>query len=250
MTTATTTRVANLTELAQLEGQILGTSSWITIPQDRINTFADATDDHQWIHVDPERAKAESPFGGPIAHGYLTLSLIIRCGGSVESRQRYHGRQLWPQQGALHQSRACRRSRAPERHLAEGRASAQGRPADHRRRPDRTRRLRTSRCRRRDRIPILRVTIEPSSLPQQRAGIAPYGLPAGVPVTIAPIPESRGRDAASRMHGGDPDDYQRHKYTSPKYTSPEPAHFKSAVQAKRSTPLAPIKRKADSPFPV
>ncbi|SEB92354.1 Acyl dehydratase [Rhodococcus pyridinivorans] len=77
MTTATTTSVANLTELAQLEGQILGTSSWITIPQDRINTFADATDDHQWIHVDPERAKAESPFGGPIAHGYLTLSLII-----------------------------------------------------------------------------------------------------------------------------------------------------------------------------
>ncbi|EKT84827.1 nodulation protein [Rhodococcus opacus M213] len=77
MTTATTTRVATLADLAALEGQSLGTSSWIDIPQQRINTFADATDDHQWIHVDPERAKAESPFGGPIAHGYLTLSLII-----------------------------------------------------------------------------------------------------------------------------------------------------------------------------
>ena len=47
------------------------------MPQERINIFADATEDHQWIHVDPERAKAESPFGGPIAHGYLTLSLIV-----------------------------------------------------------------------------------------------------------------------------------------------------------------------------
>lgn len=77
MTTATTTRVATLADLAALEGTSLGTSSWIDIPQQRIDTFADATDDHQWIHVDPERARAESPFGGPIAHGYLTLSLII-----------------------------------------------------------------------------------------------------------------------------------------------------------------------------
>ncbi|MDA3623893.1 p-hydroxycinnamoyl-CoA hydratase [Saccharopolyspora oryzae] len=72
-----TTRVATLSDLKPLEGRHLGTSSWIEVPQDRINTFADATDDHQWIHVDPERARAESPFGGPIAHGYLTLSLII-----------------------------------------------------------------------------------------------------------------------------------------------------------------------------
>ncbi|WP_280401101.1 p-hydroxycinnamoyl-CoA hydratase [Nocardia carnea] len=73
----TTTHVATLADLVALEGQSLGTSSWIEIPQHRIATFADATGDHQWIHVDPERAKAESPFGGPIAHGYLTLSLII-----------------------------------------------------------------------------------------------------------------------------------------------------------------------------
>lgn len=72
-----TTRVATLAELKSLEGTELGTSSWIEVAQPRIDTFADATDDHQWIHVDPERAKARSPFGGPIAHGYLTLSLII-----------------------------------------------------------------------------------------------------------------------------------------------------------------------------
>ncbi|RKT86977.1 Acyl dehydratase [Saccharopolyspora antimicrobica] len=72
-----TTRVAALADLKPLEGKPLGTSSWIEVPQDRINMFADATDDHQWIHVDPERARAESPFGEPIAHGYLTLSLII-----------------------------------------------------------------------------------------------------------------------------------------------------------------------------
>jgi acyl dehydratase len=73
MTTTTTT----LSELPALKGSELGTSDWIEVAQDRVNLFADATDDHQWIHVDAERAKAESPFGGPIAHGYLTLSLLI-----------------------------------------------------------------------------------------------------------------------------------------------------------------------------
>ncbi|MBY6685649.1 MaoC family dehydratase [Rhodococcus sp. BP-149] len=72
-----TTRIATLAELKSLVGTELGTSSWIDVPQQRIDTFADATDDHQWIHVDPVRAAAESPFGGPVAHGYLTLSLII-----------------------------------------------------------------------------------------------------------------------------------------------------------------------------
>jgi acyl dehydratase len=71
---STTTTIA---ELPGLTGQELGTSDWFEVTQERVDTFADATDDHQWIHVDVERAKAESPFGGPIAHGYLTLSLII-----------------------------------------------------------------------------------------------------------------------------------------------------------------------------
>jgi acyl dehydratase len=72
--TATTTTLA---ELPALKGTELGTSDWVEVTQDRVNTFADATDDHQWIHVDVERAKSESPFGGPIGHGYLTLSLLI-----------------------------------------------------------------------------------------------------------------------------------------------------------------------------
>lgn len=58
-------------------GKTLGTSDWVDITQQRVNQFADATDDHQWIHVDPERAK-DGPFGATIAHGYLTLSLISR----------------------------------------------------------------------------------------------------------------------------------------------------------------------------
>ena len=70
----TTTTMA---ELPSLKGQELGSSEWIEVRQDRVNTFADATDDHQWIHVDVDRAKRESPFKGPIAHGYLTLSLLI-----------------------------------------------------------------------------------------------------------------------------------------------------------------------------
>jgi len=62
-------------ELKGAEGQSLGTSEWLEITQDRINLFADATGDHQWIHVDPERAK-DGPFGVCIAHGYLTQSLV------------------------------------------------------------------------------------------------------------------------------------------------------------------------------
>ncbi|MFI8595514.1 MaoC family dehydratase [Microbacterium sp. NPDC078428] len=70
-----TTTVA-FADLQTLVGTDLGYTDWFEITQDRINTFADATDDHQWIHVDPERAK-EGPFGAPIAHGFLTLSLFI-----------------------------------------------------------------------------------------------------------------------------------------------------------------------------
>jgi acyl dehydratase len=62
--------------LRKLAGTDLGVSDWLTINQDRVDTFADASDDHQWIHVDPDRART-GPFGGTIAHGYLTLALII-----------------------------------------------------------------------------------------------------------------------------------------------------------------------------
>jgi acyl dehydratase len=63
-------------EVKNLIGTNLGHSAWREITQEQINTFAEATDDHQWIHTDPERAK-DGPFGAPIAHGFLTLSLLI-----------------------------------------------------------------------------------------------------------------------------------------------------------------------------
>jgi acyl dehydratase len=68
-------RVVAITELESCTGQELGVSDWHPVTQEEINTFAAATHDHQWIHVDPERAKKESPFGTTIAHGYYTLSL-------------------------------------------------------------------------------------------------------------------------------------------------------------------------------
>ncbi|MCW2684543.1 MAG: Enoyl-CoA hydratase [Blastococcus sp.] len=79
---STTTTMAGLPALTGTE---LGTSEWVEVTQERVNLFADATGDHQWIHVDVERATAESPFGGPIAHGYLTLSLVIPMWSEVLS---------------------------------------------------------------------------------------------------------------------------------------------------------------------
>lgn len=76
------TTAHGLDELKSLGGADLGRTGWREVTQNRVNTFADATDDHQWIHTDPEKAK-EGPFGGPIAHGYLTLSLIIPLFGEL-----------------------------------------------------------------------------------------------------------------------------------------------------------------------
>ncbi|KOS56721.1 MaoC family dehydratase [Rhodococcus rhodochrous] len=75
----------NADEILAAVGEELGTSEWVDITQERVNTFADATGDHQWIHVDVERAHAESPFGGPIAHGYLSLSLLPMLGWQIYS---------------------------------------------------------------------------------------------------------------------------------------------------------------------
>ena len=71
------TTITGIDQLKETEGQELGTSDWHEVTQKDIDTFADVTGDHQWIHVDPERAK-ETPFGGTIAHGYYTLSLAPR----------------------------------------------------------------------------------------------------------------------------------------------------------------------------
>jgi acyl dehydratase len=76
------TRLQGIEGLKAHVGQHLGYSDWHEVTQDQVNRFADATLDHQWIHVDPERAKS-GPFGGPIAHGYLTLSLGPHLLGQV-----------------------------------------------------------------------------------------------------------------------------------------------------------------------
>jgi acyl dehydratase len=68
--------IGSIDEALQLIGQELGVSDWTGIDQKRIDAFADVTGDHQWIHVDPDRARAESPYGATMAHGFLTLSLI------------------------------------------------------------------------------------------------------------------------------------------------------------------------------
>ncbi|MDI3330221.1 MAG: MaoC family dehydratase [Micrococcus sp.] len=74
--TITPRTVVSFEEAKALAGQDLGVTEWREVTQEMVNTFADATDDQQWIHVDPERAK-DGPFGAPIAHGFLTLSMII-----------------------------------------------------------------------------------------------------------------------------------------------------------------------------
>ena len=78
-------RTVHYNDLAALAGQEIGVSDWLTIDQDRVNMFADATGDHQWIHVDVEKAKQF--MGGTIAHGYLTLSLIPFLGSQIMSME-------------------------------------------------------------------------------------------------------------------------------------------------------------------
>jgi acyl dehydratase len=76
-------KIVTFEELPALAGQEIGVSDWVEIDQDRIDKFADATGDHQWIHLDVERAKKEMPGGKTIAHGYLTLSLIPWLAGNL-----------------------------------------------------------------------------------------------------------------------------------------------------------------------
>ncbi len=75
--------MVSIEEFIALQGKPLGHSGWLLIDQDRINAFADVTEDHQFIHVDPKRAALDSPFGGTIAHGFLTLSLLSYLGSQV-----------------------------------------------------------------------------------------------------------------------------------------------------------------------
>ena len=117
----------DLDQLAAAVGEELGTSDWIEVDQDRVNLFADATDDHQWIHVDEERAK-DGPFGGTIAHGYLTRRLIPALSSThLQRRDRRAAAQLRAQQGALPQPGQGRRAGPRPRHA--GRARPTCRPA-------------------------------------------------------------------------------------------------------------------------
>jgi len=75
------TRFAGIADAKTMLGQEIGVSDWMLIDQERVNGFAQVTGDQQWIHVDVERAGRESPFGGPIAHGYLTVSLLAKFAG-------------------------------------------------------------------------------------------------------------------------------------------------------------------------
>lgn len=77
--------IASVEELKSLVGQEVAVSDWVLISQERVNLFAEATGDHQWIHIDVERSRKESPYGGTIAHGFLTLSLLPMLMESVIS---------------------------------------------------------------------------------------------------------------------------------------------------------------------
>ena len=86
---------AVLAQLQQQVGQEIHVSDWVEVGQDRIDAFADATGDHQWIHVDVERAARESPYGAPIAHGFLTLSMLpMLTSAGTTDRPRYPGVKL------------------------------------------------------------------------------------------------------------------------------------------------------------
>ena len=118
-------------ELKTLVGEHLGYSEWTEITQGQVNLFAEATGDHQWIHVDPERAIKESPFGGPIAHGYLTLSLgpVLLPQVAITTGFKM-GVNYGMQQGEVHVA-GSGRSQTPSRREAAGRRRHPRGPADH-----------------------------------------------------------------------------------------------------------------------
>ncbi len=95
----------DVSTLEQFVGQELGVSDWLTVDQERINEFADCTGDHQWIHVDGERAQRESPRGSTIAHGYLTLALLPAMNGTqYRTGGCFSGPQLRPRPRALYRA--------------------------------------------------------------------------------------------------------------------------------------------------
>ena len=88
------TRIVTIEELRSLAGREIGATDWLTVDQHMIDAFAQASGDHQWIHVDQERAKKESPYGRTIAHGFLTLSLLSRLSNDVVEVRGDFGRRI------------------------------------------------------------------------------------------------------------------------------------------------------------
>ena len=125
---ATTRTIETIDELKELVGQEMGVGAWFEITQERVDAFADVTGDHQWIHVDPARAAA-TPFGGTIAHGFLTLSMHAAAAaglGGVHDRPapRKMGDQLRAEPRALHLAGARRQADSPAHEAAQRRRVA------------------------------------------------------------------------------------------------------------------------------
>ena len=165
-----TTTVTSVAELTALTGKHLGYSEWREITQEQINTFADATDDHQWIHVDAERAAA-GPFGTTIAHGFLTLSLLVPMWSEI---LHFDGVRLginyglnkvrFPVSGAgrLEDPRRC--------HAGLRRDRRRRQPSDRRRLRRRARRRREAVLHRAGAVPLLRLTAWISAASERSSG--------------------------------------------------------------------------------
>ena len=122
-----TTIIEGIDGLKAKVGEHLGYSDYVEITQEQVNRFADATGDHQWIHVDPERAEGE-PFGGPIAHGYLTLSLGPMLAAGHAGGRHHDGRELRLREGALPVAGARRLEGPARRRAGRCRGLRRGRP--------------------------------------------------------------------------------------------------------------------------
>ena len=192
MSTTTTTSP----NCPSLKGQELGTSDWVEVTQERVNLFADATGDHQWIHVDVDRAKAESPFGGPIgARLPDPVAAHPDVVGGAHGQRRDDGGELRPQQGPVPRPRAGRLQAPADRH-AQGRRGGRRRPAGHRRRRDRGRGRRQAGLHRRAGLPRLRLRCLG---PARRAGTTWGSRRSGHGSVIVETTFPRSEDAAARM---------------------------------------------------
>lgn len=150
--------IVGIDGLRALVGEEIGVTAWREIDQELIDRFADATGDHQWIHVDVERCQRESPFGTTIAHGHLILSLIAHSTSSCSPWRVSAGSQLRPQQGSLLLTRPPRLALADALRRPRRRGRRQRASSDIRDHP-RARAPREARLHRRAARPLLEATV-------------------------------------------------------------------------------------------